>query len=159
VLDELPARRLALRHEAQRGCGRCNARHPGGVVMQLLGHHRYVCTRHCVWIGPPDQADHPQPSLAQLPEIVAAQHAHLRLLRLVGPAATYDAVVTGFLICAPRWNFTRDASSGDVWHHWARRAELLIPPGTETDTFSTSRLFAATYPEAVSIAELIGSLH
>jgi hypothetical protein len=35
---------------------------------------------------------------------------------------------------------------------------LLIPTGTEAETFSASRLFAATYPEAVSIAELIGSL-
>ncbi|HKS47089.1 MAG TPA: hypothetical protein VJT49_18665 [Amycolatopsis sp.] len=38
------------------------------------------------------------------------------------------------------------------------RCALRTSPGTETDTFSASRLFAATYPEAVSIAELIGSL-
>ncbi|USX56455.1 hypothetical protein [Lentzea sp. HUAS12] len=36
----------ALRHEPQRGCRRCNAGHPGGPVIQLLGHHYYVCTRH-----------------------------------------------------------------------------------------------------------------
>jgi hypothetical protein len=150
---------LALRHEPQRGCWRCNARHPGGPVLQLLGHHRYVCTRHRIWIGPPDQVDHQQPSLVELPEVVAAQHRHLRLLRRLGPAATYDAVLTGFLICAHRWNFTEVAGPEDAWLKWIRRAELLIPPGTETDTFSTSRLFAAAYPEAVDVAELIGSLH
>lgn len=148
---------LARRHQPQRGCRRCNARHPGGLVWQLLPHHRYVCTRHRIWIGP-DQFDHPQPDLDELPEVVAAQHRHLRLLRRVGPAATYDAVLTGFLICAYRWNFVEIALDR-AWLDWHHRAEILIPSGTETATFSASRLFAATYPEAVSLAELIGSLH
>ncbi|WP_436498169.1 hypothetical protein [Actinokineospora sp. HUAS TT18] len=149
---------LALRHEPQRGCHRCNARHPGGPVLQLLGHHNYLCTRHSVWIGPPDQTDHPQPALDELPEIVAAQHQHLRLLRRIGPAATYDAVITGFLICGHRWR-REPTSHTDVCHNWDRRATQLIPPDTENTTFSVSRLFAATYPEAVHLAELIGSLH
>jgi hypothetical protein len=102
--------------------------------------------------------DHPQPSLDQLPEVVTAQHQHRRLLRGIGPAATYDAVLTGFLICAHHWNYTEIASEGDVWLDWRRRVELLIPPGTETETFTASRLFATTYPEAVALAELIGSL-
>jgi hypothetical protein len=150
---------LALRHEPQRGCWRCNARHPGGLVLQLLGHHRYACVRHHVWIGPPDQPYHPQPSLDGLPEVVAAQHRHLRLLRRFGPAATFDAVLTGFLFCAHFWGTTHTAiNASTARRHWSRRAALLIPPGTENDTFSPSRLFAATYPEAISIAELIGPL-
>jgi hypothetical protein len=36
-----------------------------------------------------------------------------------------------------------------------RRAEVLIPPASETATFSASRLFAAAYPEAVRLAGLI----
>lgn len=152
---------LALRHEAQRGCRRCTAGHPGGPVLQLLGHHDYICTRHKIWIGPPDQLDHPQPSLDELPDIVAAQHRHRRLLRRAGPAATFDAVLTGFLICAHRWNVTThpNRSTAIAWHAWQQRAEQLIPPGTEATTFSASRLFAATYPEAVRVAELIASLH
>jgi len=151
---------LALRHEPQQGCWRCDAHHPGGPVLHLLAHHHFVCTRHRVWIGPPDQVDHPQPSLGELPEVVAAQHRHLRLLRRLGPAATFDAVLTGFLICAHHWNFidTTTAVDSDAWHDWDRRAQLLIPPETENDTFSTSRLFAAAYPEAIAVAELVGSL-
>jgi hypothetical protein len=151
---------LALHHEPQRGCWRCDARHPGGPVLHLLPHHHYVCTRHQVWIGPPDQADHPQPSLDELPEVVAAQHRHLRLLHRIGPAATFDAVLTGFLICAHRWNFTDvdTVVDSDAWHQWDRRALLLIPVDTENETFSASRLFAATYPEAIAVAELVGSL-
>lgn len=150
---------LALRHEPQRGCRRCDARHPGGPVLHLLGHHRYLCTRHRIWIGPPDLIEHSQPDLHALPDVVAAQHRHLRLLRRLGPAATYDAVLTGFLFCAHRWNFTDTTDPDDACRTWTRRTDLLIPPGTETHTYSASRLFAATYPEAVAIAELIGSLH
>lgn len=95
---------LARRHEPQRGCWRCDARHPGCPVLHLLAHHHYLCTKHRIWIGPPDHADHPQPSLDELPEVVAAQHRHLRLLQRLGPAATFDAVLTGFLICAHHWN-------------------------------------------------------
>jgi len=93
-----------------------------------------------------------------MPEIVAAQRAHLRLLHRFGPAATYDAVLTGFLICGHRWN--QDAHDpDDVRLDWDERAAELIPPGEEENAFSTSRLFAATYPEAVKLAALIGSLH
>lgn len=155
---------LTLRHEPQRGCPRCDAPHPGGAVLHLFGHHDYVCIRHRIWIGPPDQIDQRLPSLVELPEVVNAQRKHLLLMRLLGPAATFDAVLTGFLICAHRWNLIDETldkhvvEDGDVWHHWTRRADLLIPRGTEQDTFSPSRVFAAAYPEAVGLAALIGSL-
>ena len=149
---------LAYRHTPQPGCPRCTARHRGGIRLQLLAHHHYVCTRHQLWIGPPDPLFHRPPHLADLPEIVVAQRAHLRLLHRHGPAATYDAVLTGFLICAHRWD-AGPTGDTDVWHSWTRRTDLLIPPGTEGDTFSASRLFAATYPEAVKIAAPIASLH
>ncbi|MFG1755033.1 TniQ family protein [Streptosporangium sandarakinum] len=149
---------LALRHEPQRACPRCTARHPGGPVLQLLPHYRYVCPRHRIWIGPPDLRDHPYPILDGLVEVVAAQRAHLRLLHRLGPAATYDAVLTGFLICGHRWD-NPAAGPADVRLVWGQRAEQLIPSGTEDVTYSASRLFAATYPEAVKIAALIGSLH
>ncbi|MEV4241677.1 TniQ family protein [Nocardia sp. NPDC049737] len=150
---------LALRHEPQPGCWRCAAAHPGRPVLQLFGHHRYVCQRHRIWVGPPDLTGFPQPDLSGLPEIVAAQRAHLRLLQRLGPAACFDAVLTGFLICAHRWTDRREPAHGDARYRWARRADRLIPSGTELETFSCSRLFAATYPEAVDIAEVIGALH
>jgi hypothetical protein len=48
---------------------------PGGPVLQPLPHHRYVCTRQRIWIGPPDVLDLPYPSLDDLPEVVAATRA------------------------------------------------------------------------------------
>ncbi|WP_063047730.1 hypothetical protein [Nocardia pseudovaccinii] len=150
---------LALRHEPQHGCGRCAAAHPGGAPLQLLGHHQLVCLRHRIWIGPPDLTGFSQPGLGELPEVVAAQRAHLRLLRRLGPAATFDAVLTGFLICAHRWSAREEPPRGDARHQWARRAQRLIPIGTELTTFTASKLFAATYPETVDIAEVLGSLH
>jgi len=148
----------SLRHEPQNGCPRCDARHPGGTVLHVFPHHRYVCVRHQIWIGPPDLIGLPLPNLDALPEVVAAQRAHLRLLHRLGPAATFDAVLTAFLICGHLWSRLPENDAG-ARTNWQRRLDLLIPPENEDNAFSTSRLFAATYPEAVKLAALIGALH
>lgn len=148
----------ALRHQPQPGCPRCDARHPGGPVTHLLPHHRYVCTRHRYWIGPPD-IDQPATALgdrAGLDDIIRAQRHHLRLVRRHGPAASFDAVLTGFLFCGHLWA-DRCQDDTAVAREWTRRADVLIPVGTETTTFSASRLFAAVYPDAVRFAALIAS--
>ena len=51
------------------------------------------------------------------------------------------------------------AAPSSARHDWRRRLDLLIPPAIESKAFNASRLFAATYPEAVKLAALIGSLH
>ncbi|MDP7707488.1 MULTISPECIES: TniQ family protein [Mycobacterium] len=147
----------AWRHQSQPGCPRCDARHIGGPVLRLLPHHYYVCTRHRYWIGPPDAGQPPTP-LHDLvgDQIVAAQHRHNRLLARHGAAAAFDAVLTGFLLCGHLWNHGQREQTAAV-HEWERRAEWLIPPGTVTTAYSTSLLFAAVYPEAVSFAALIAS--
>ncbi|MEW9518389.1 hypothetical protein [Streptomyces tubercidicus] len=144
-----------FRHEPQPGCHHCTARHPGGPVVQLLPHHRYVCTRHRIWIGPPDVTDLTT-SLDTLPEVVHAQRQHLRILQRHGWAITYDAVLTAILICGQLWSLP-ETENGDAWHDWIRRANLLIPPGTSESTFSVSRLCAAVYPEAVALASRLAS--
>jgi len=146
----------AWRHQPQPRCPRCDARHDGGPVTRLLPHHRYVCTRHRYWIGPPDAGQPATPLGPQLAGIVQAQRRHLRLLRRYGPAAAYDAMLTGFLICGHLWTDWPGEPTGP-WQRWTRRAEILIPPGTESSQFSASRIFAAAYPEAVGLAGLIAS--
>lgn len=129
---------------------------PGGPVTRLLPHHRYVCTRHRYWIGPPDAGQQATALGPELADIVSAQWRHLRLLRRYGTAATYDAVLTGFLICGHlRTSQPRDPPG--PWHQWTRRAQVLAPPGSEASHFSASRVFAAAYPEAVNLAGLITS--
>jgi len=146
----------AWRHQPQPGCPRCDARHDGGPVTRLLPHHRYVCTRHQYWIGPPDAGQPATPLGPGLAGIIQAQWRHLRLLRRYGTAATYDAVLTGFLICGHLWTDWPGEWSGP-WQRWTRRAEILIPPGAESSQFSAARIFAAAYPEAVTLASLIAS--
>ena len=146
----------AWRHQPQPGCPRCDARHDGGPVTRLLPHHRYVCTRHRYWIGPPDAGQPATPLGPELAGIVQAQWRHLRLLRRYGPALTYDAVLTGFLLCGHLWTDQPGDWDGP-WQRWTRRAEILIPPGAESSQFSASRIFAAAYPEAVALAGLIAS--
>lgn len=146
----------AWRHQPQPGCARCDARHHGGPVLRLLPHHRYVCSRHRSWIGPPDYG---QPSTLlddELRDVVRAQRRHQRLVHRHGSAVTYDAVLTGFLFCGHLWG---DEPRGpvDAWYHWTRRAHWLIPHGSEQREFSASRLFAAVYPEAVDLAAVVVS--
>ena len=147
----------AWRHRPQPGCPRCDARHDGGRVHRLLQHHRYVCTRHRYWIGPPD-AHQPATPLddPQLHDIVRAQRRHLRLLPRHGTAATFDAVLTGLLICGHLWADRRNDSL-EAWRRWTHRSRYLIPVGREFTAFSASRLFAAVYPEAVDLAQVIAS--
>jgi len=159
--DPAPDWRI-FRHEPQPACPACAARHPGGPVFVILPHHRYVCLRHRYWIGPPDTAL-PSPPLNDLPEIVTAQQAHHRLLRRYGWAITYDAILTGFMFCGWFWekhDRQFDMSMIDtVFDEWIRRTAILIPPGTANATFTASKLFAVTYPEAVKIAGLVASPH
>jgi hypothetical protein len=146
----------AWRHQAQPRCPRCDARHDGGPVTRLLPHHRYVCTRHSYWIGPPDAGQPATPLDWPVRDIVRAQRRHLRLVRRYGFAVAYDAVLTGFLICGHLWG-DQPTTPVDAWHRWTLRADVLIPSSAGPGQFSASRLFAAVYPEAVDIAALIAS--
>lgn len=144
----------SLRHAPQAGCRRCDAGHPGGQPFRLFPHHAYACIPHRYWIGPPD-LNHPGPSLRALPEVITAQRHHQRLVRRHGWAAAYDAVLTGIMICAHLWEDPETpAGSREAWE---RRLQVLIPPGQVAEQFSASRLFAAVYPEAVSLATVIAS--
>ncbi len=151
-----------FRHQPQTGCQRCDARHLGGKVTRLLPHHRYVCLRHRTWIGPPD-VNQPATGLGEIPAIVHSQRRHLRLLNRHGWAATYDAILTAFSFCGHIWDTIRPPEDPrHVWHTWDARARLLIPDHNESTAFraySTSKLFAAVYPEAVDLAVLIASPH
>jgi hypothetical protein len=146
----------AFRHQPQPGCRRCDARHDGGPVIRLLPHHRYVCLRHRYWIGPPDIGQHASLLPNDVDDIAPAQQRHLRLLGRRGVAATYDAVLSGFLICGHLWA-DQPHGTDQLLRRCARRADVLIPPGTEYQHFSASRLFAVVYPEAVSIAAVLAS--
>lgn len=66
-------------------------------------------------------------------------------------------MLTGFLICAHIWDEHLDGWS-TATQRWTRRGQALIPVGLETGEFSASRLFAALYPEAVDLAQMIAAL-
>ncbi|MYS94147.1 MULTISPECIES: hypothetical protein [Streptomyces] len=133
------------------------------MVLRLLPHHRYVCLRHRTWIGPPD-ADWPAADLSELPDIVHAQRRHLRLLHRRGVPLTFDAVLTAFSFCGHIWNSADDhpkqRGPDHIWHTWDARTRVLIPEDDEAlmyGSYSTSKLFAAVHPEAVSLAVIIAS--
>jgi hypothetical protein len=125
-------------------------------VSLLLPHHRYVCTLHQYWTGPPDAGQPATPLGPELADVVQAQRRHLRLLRSHGTALTYDAVLTGFPICGHLWDHA-PRGWDTPWQRWNRRARALIPVGLEATRFSASRIFAAAYPEAIDLASVIAS--
>jgi hypothetical protein len=114
--------------------------------------------------GPAGPVHHPQrraPRAGASARPRARQHrpgatAPPAALRRYGPVATYDAVLTGFLLCGHLWT-DQPGEWPEVWQRWTRRAEILIPPGAESSQFSAARIFAAAYPEAVTLASLIAS--
>jgi hypothetical protein len=146
----------SLRNIPQPGCPRCDAGHPGGPVYRLLPCHEYACTRHRYWIGPPD-IGRPGPALPGLPEIITAQRRHLRLVRQHGWAPVHDGILTGFMICGHLWRWQIPGTAQRP--AWERRGQALIPPSRAAAQFSASRVFAAVYPEAVSLAAVLASPH
>ena len=67
-----------------------------------------------------------------------------------------------------RWRPGCRRTCGHIWDdlvddwfettsRWTHRGHALISFGLETDEFSAARLFAAVYPEAVDLAQLIAS--
>ncbi|AJT62576.1 hypothetical protein T261_0887 [Streptomyces lydicus] len=159
-LRDRPPDWAMFRHTTQAGCHLCDARHPGGRVVRLLPHHAYVCLRHGTWIGPRD-IDQPAVDLAQLPDVIDAQRRHHLLLRRYGWEATYDAVLTALMICAHIWaDGHLPGEDFHAWRTWDSRTFTLIPYDHAAKTYSaysTSKLFAAVYPEAVALAPLIAS--
>ncbi|WP_199844016.1 hypothetical protein [Streptomyces albireticuli] len=116
----------------------------------------YVCLRHGRWIGLPD-IDHPTVDLAAFPEIVDATCSSKSRY---GWAATCDAVLTALMICARIWSVDGRPEPFGTWDTWDDRLYLLIPFDREKQdyvNYSTSRLFAAIYPEAVTLSPLIAS--
>jgi hypothetical protein len=127
----------ALRRPARRRPG-----HPPAA------HHRYVCTRHRYWIGPPDAGQPATPLGPELADVVAAQWRHLRLLRRYGSAATHDAVLTGFLICGHLCGY-QPGEIDDPVAHWMTY-DSWRPPSRAHTTFPQTRAYGSPRPATTS---------
>ena len=100
--------------------------------------------------------------------MIAGSHGEKRLGNRVRARAKLVLrwVLTGFMVCGHLWEngfgaaFHPDSTLVGVLHKrsfWDMRSSVFIPPGTEQQTFSASRLFAAVYPEAIDIAAILSS--
>ncbi|MFH9426501.1 hypothetical protein [Streptomyces sp. NPDC017529] len=70
-------------------------------------------------------------------------------------------MLSAFMICAHVWADGRlPGEDFHCWHTWDSRTYTLIPYGHAAksySSYSTSKLFAAVYPEAIALAPLIAS--
>lgn len=128
-------------------CRRCVARRTGstgqGVMVWMSRHHDQVCISHRLWIGRAVEAPANQLDLADLPEIVAAQKRHYRLLRRYGP----DVVNVCYEQTSRFWS--------TVMQHGYRISDLtqrlvrLQPRPARTVRPWDPKRYAAIYPEIV----------
>jgi len=112
-------------------------------------HEDVVCLRHRRWLGTLQQDV--QPGLAHLPDILAANRRHRRLIQLHGREPVRSAVMAATPICR-KWN---DRSGGGQPSH--ERLLVFQNQGDETRFIDNAAVDAAAYPEIVALARLFAS--
>ncbi|MFF6983399.1 hypothetical protein ACFZAV_38270 [Streptomyces sp. NPDC008343] len=138
-------------------CRRCVARRTGnpdqGVMVWMSKHHDQVCVPHRLWIGRAVESPTTQFDLADLPEIVAAQQRHYRLLRRHGPHVLNPC----YAQCSLFWHVLMQ--HGYRISERSRRLVRLQPrPARSVRPWDPKR-YAAVYPEIVTTMALYASPH
>ncbi|MFJ3926498.1 hypothetical protein [Streptomyces sp. NPDC090022] len=138
-------------------CRRCVARRTGnpdqGVMVWMSKHHDQVCVPHRLWIGRAVESPATQFDLADLPEIVAAQQRHYRLLRRHGPHVLNPC----YAQCSLFWHVLMQ--HGYRISDRSRRLVRLQPrPARSVRPWDPKR-YAAVYPEIVTTMALYASPH
>ncbi|AZQ35681.1 hypothetical protein EJ357_21075 [Streptomyces cyaneochromogenes] len=136
-------------------CRRCVARRTGnpdqGVMVWMSKHHEQVCVPHRLWIGRAVESPATQFDLADLPEIVAAQQRHYRLLRRHGPHVLNPCYAQISLF----WHVL--IQHGYRISDRSRRLVRLQPrPARSVRPWDPKR-YAAVYPEIVTTMALYAS--
>ena len=131
-----------------RACRISAHRHDGGPVTRLLPHHRYVCTRHRYWIGPPDAGQQATPHGPELTDIVSAEWRHLRLLRrhgtAGGPVQQQQRFIAAIGQLLGRPGYPPDGID-DLIAHWMTY-DSWRPPGRPHTTFPQTRAYGSARP-------------
>ncbi|WP_159045358.1 TniQ family protein [Streptomyces sp. WM6373] len=144
--------RLASAH-AVTGCPRCTLARTGDThpVAQYLPDTRLVCPRHHTWIlgrhtlaGTPLPVEHA--GLARTPEILAAHHMHVRLLRRRGAAA--EAALSLAMDLTENWRRAAPPEER-IWPARARR----IGDNKRVRFWYALAREAITYPETIALAQ------
>lgn len=138
-------------HRRREACHRCLAQHGIPTTVQLAAPtHHTICRRHRRWL--PDSNNRPgqQYDLSGLPEIVAAQRQHARLV------THHEDQAAGFVTDAEhiirRW--TR-------YGHWPkhrhRRLWHILGPERSWIVETDPAVTMANYPETIALARLLAN--
>lgn len=138
-------------------CRRCVARRTGapgqGVMVWMSKHHDQVCIPHRLWIGRAVEAPANQFDLADLPEIVAAQRRHYRLLRRYGP----DVINACYEQTSRFW--TKLLQHGYRISDLTQRLARLQPRAARSVRPWDPKRYAAIYPEIVKAMVFYAAPH
>ncbi|WP_341715662.1 TniQ family protein [Micromonospora sp. FIMYZ51] len=130
-------------------CDHCTTRRGPARPQVWTTHEDVVCLRHRRWLGTLQQED--QPDLAHLPDILAANRRHRRLIQLHRREPVRSAVMAAAPICRG-WS---DRSGGGQPSH--ERLLVFQNQGDETRFIDNAAVDAASYPEIVALARLFAS--
>jgi hypothetical protein len=132
-------------------CRRCTAsRGIAGDVWCVRPDQR-VCRRHRRWLGGLTDSNPHQHDVAPLPEVVAAQRHHYRLLRRHGLDVTRTAIHSATTI-VDGWT-----ERGDWSEHRERRLACLPVNPVGRSPRGSGVLRLVNYPEVVTLASLLAN--
>ncbi len=128
---------------AATACRRCTTarRIPQPVPVHLPAHHQ-ICLRHSIWLPGPET---PQFSVAECPDIIAAERQARQLLR--------HCTIEQLIYARTRAAHTPDGHA-EATRAWKRRLQALIEanPRTVTQACPQALFLAAAYPETIAAA-------
>lgn len=134
-------------------CSLCTAsKDIPGLAIQSGGHHECVCLRHRRWLHGPHQHN-----LDALPEILDANQRHRRLARRHDPATIHHGYLRARTL-TDTW--ITGTSHPDLRSRWTRRLSLLHDdPYGDPHRPTPERIDLATYPETVTLTQLLSSTY
>lgn len=136
-------------------CRRCAAACGITVpVIRWVPVHRNLCAKHRRWIGPTNHRADDELDLSCLPDVVAAGRRHRTLVRRHGHRRARRAYNDSLYI-ALRWAERRDFGQ----HREGRLALLGFPTDRYWVPAHHRAVYAAVYPEAVTLAGLVASTY
>lgn len=144
-----------FQHDARPACERCIQRH-GGPVTRFYRSYSFICLKHRAWVGGHPRGRHTSSrplTISRLPEVLAAQRRHHRLVRRHGQLAVTYALRQA-QACFDYW--TEHTLVQGVQ---GARLDLILSPNWERVSLDDPAHLASYYPELVALTATLTSPH
>jgi hypothetical protein len=142
-----------FQHDPRPACRRCTQR-SGGPIVRFYRSYSFICLKHQAWIGG-HALGHPTRdrslSISQLPDVLAAQRCHHRLVNRHGQHAVAYALRTA-QGCIDYWTEHRS-----IHGIQGERLDILLSPGWKSVSYEEPAYLASYHPELIAITATLVS--